>query len=1205
MTRWTPDQERAITAPTGQGNILVSAAAGSGKTAVLVERVMRRVEAGASIDRMLIVTFTNAAAAEMREKIIRRLAQAQKTAQGDRARQLKKQIQLAGAADIMTIDAFCIRVVQNNFHVLGADPNSGIADKPLAEMLAADAMDRVLSRLYKSGDSKVMARLERLTDSYASNRDDEGLSAVVRKIHRFVTAFAEPEEWLDDAVAAYLLPVQKTPYARQLWDNSKAAANCCIRDLDALVTDDKYVKDYAKELGRIAGEIAAAQEWDEVFAVYDTYFKKKRGKRKIISCAQEPPERDEQLLYIRSVFLDRLGSGITMSAAELESGDDLKKLAAEAEDLVWLVKLFMREFAAVKDARGVREFSDVEHMTHDLFKNHSDIRAAYRDKYDEILIDEYQDTNGLQDSIFSMISDNNIFMVGDLKQSIYLFRGGDPYIFKAKSSSYSLESSSDMRLVLAQNFRSRQEVLQSVNDIFGCVMSNEAGDVDYTGDELITRDKEREYYPDTVDSLAELHYIMAPASADSDERAEIELDYTINKIRELLDSRVPVYDTAKDCMRPIEKRDIVILENSTRYNGDLLVTGLARLGIDAYCDTESFFDRREIKTMMSLISALDNTSLDIPLIAVMRSPIFGFTDNELARIRLMSRGGSFISAVRAYASCRGLRLADTRMRGRLMRGATPAPHKRRRLWRKCRQLLGCINRWRGYVRHKSVAQLIWTIYEETAFYDIMGAIERGEEAQFNLRLLYERARLFERAGFRGLFSFIKYIELIEAMNTDMGGAKLVGENHDVVRIMTIHKSKGLEFPYVFMLGGGRQLIGRDKVPAVKLHKELMLGLRDIRADKGYTLDTHWYELISAVNMRETRAESMRLLYVALTRAREKVFVMVTNSEKPETEPEDIILRYTGRLIGRRMLPSRALGAKTFADWLCPAAFSHPESWKFVITRSGAGESEAAADAACESFADSAELRQAVFGLLDYSYPYTKSSTLPSRTSVTQIKELAIERESIYERTEYEPDSRRSSGADDMAELMFSPLHQKPAFMLDEGKKPANEIGTLYHLVMSELDLDRLRHEGAACVEDELSRLVNDGVVATEDIKYIEAEKIKGFFTSAIGLRMLASGEVRREMPFQINITAPEYDPLLPAEYSGETVILQGIIDCYFKEDDGIILFDYKTDKVHGDPNGIRKKYEKQLELYKKAIETLTGSTVTESYLYLFDTGEII
>ncbi len=1184
MTKWTKDQEKAIIAPTGAGNILVSAAAGSGKTAVLVERIMRRIEAGAEIDRMLVVTFTNAAAAEMREKIIKRLSSSLRDAEGSRAQHLKRQIQLAGTADIMTIDAFCIRVVQNNFHVLGADPNMAIADKPLAEMIAADAMEKVMSELYRSKDEATHARLLRLVDRFASMRDDDNLCGIVRKIHSFITSFAEPEGWLDDAAAAFRLPPEETPYAKHLYSASKSAAEDCILDLDAIKDDDEYVKNYIAELRAIAKSILDAADWDGIYAVYDRYFKKKSGKKKIISPVQEPPEKNEELEFARAVFIDRLHGGVSVPQSKLGECADLALCADEADDLVWLVKRFMKEFAAAKDMRGVREFSDVEHMTYELFKGFPDIRAAYCDKYDEILIDEYQDTNGLQDSIFSLISKQNIFMVGDLKQSIYLFRGGDPYIFKEKSHIYQQSDNDDMRLTLAQNFRSRQEVLKSVNDVFTCVMSAEAGDVNYTGDELITRDRKREYYPAADNRRSELHYLMTPMGTSSGERMDIELKYTVNRIAELLKSGTKVYDTGTGAMRPIQKRDIVILESSTRDNGDRIVSELGRLGIDAYCDTESFFDRREIKTMLSLIAIINNASLDIPLIAVMRSPIWGFSDNDLAMIRLATPRGGFAAAV-----------------GRAAEDGSGCTDELRL---KCRRALGDIRRWRAYVRHKSVAQLIWTIYEESGFYDIMGAIEHSEEAQFNLRLLYERAVKFEHAGFRGLFSFIKYIETIEELNNDIGGAKTIGENHDVVRVMTVHKSKGLEFPFVFMLGAGKNFYTVEKFPEVRLHKDLMMGLYEAHPEETYSRKSKWYELVAALKDREYRAERMRLLYVALTRAREKLFVMVSMNEADEVKPEDIRIRFTDGLYSGRMLPSRSLGARGFYDWICPAALSHPKTWSCLFRRVDQGITDDETRGTAKDVKGSPELRDAVFRLLDYSYPYTQTNTLPSRTSVTQIKELTIERESIYDRTEYEPDSRRTSGADDVAELMFSPLHQMPAFMRGKGKKPANEIGTLYHLVMSALDLDRVRREGADCVTDELDRLVSDKKMTADDLTYIEPDKIVGFFNSPLGKRMLASSEIHREAPFQINISASEYDPSLTG-CDGETVILQGIIDCFFREGDGYILFDYKTDRVHNNAAGLRKTYRKQLELYTKAIETLTGVKVKEAYLYLFDVGEAV
>ena len=754
---WTPDQEKAIYTPTGNGNILVSAAAGSGKTAVLVERIMQKLMGGGSIDRLLVVTFTNAAASEMREKIINRLIAALENANDNRetAQHLRRQVHLAQTADIMTIDAFCIRVVQNNFHVLGIDPGMSIADESMAELIKQEALENLMTRLYKTTDAEEKARFSRLIDGYASNRDDHGLEQVITTLYKFITSFAEPEKWLDDAALAYKLPVLETPYAKHLLNISQQAAKSCIEtsrellsglaepDTDTAEENNRiYLINYAEELIAAAEDYLAAEDWDEIYAVYSKYFKNLSRKKNLTYTIQQPPKAEtkvcraalDELIYIRTIFLERVKAGVTIDSSKLSgSFDNSSGLAEEAEDIVWIEKLFIEEYTKAKDRRGVREFSDVEHMTFELFKRHDDIRQIYSEKYDEILIDEYQDTNGLQDSIFALISKNNIFMVGDLKQSIYRFRGGDPYIFKAKSALYSGPETVDIKITLAQNFRSRQEVLKSVNDIFGCVMSNEAGDVDYRGDELIVRDKERDYYPSpTSDCKSEFHYLLLPSDTDSAQKRTEEILFTVNKISELLNSGVEVYDTNDKEMRPIRKKDIVILVNSTKSIGDTLVRELGRLGVDAYCDTKSFFNRREIKVIMSLISVINNTRQDIPLIAVMRSPIGGFTDDELVRIRLYAgRTENFITAVRAYA-----------------RQSDPLAHK-------CAAFIDSINRWRGYVRRMSVAQLLWTIYEETYFYDMMGAIEHGEEAQVNLRLLYERAKQYENAGFKGLFRFIE------------------------------------------------------------------------------------------------------------------------------------------------------------------------------------------------------------------------------------------------------------------------------------------------------------------------------------------------------------------------------------------------------------------------------------------------------------------
>lgn len=1234
---WTPQQDDAIQTKTGDGNLLVSAAAGSGKTAVLVERILQKIiKKETTADRLLVVTFTEAAASEMREKIINRLIKEMNEDgySSEEKRFLKNQIRLSETADIMTIDAFCNRVVQNNFHILGADPNVSIADSAMGQLLKAEATAKLFNRLYNSADKEENEKFSRLLEAYASNRNEAGLEKLIYHVYNFITSFAEPEKWLDDMAGVYTLPLSQMPHMLHLENVSRSAAEKCTSEINALLIElsentpesDSEIYDeitalteYIQELNGIAQGIKNAQDCDGIFEIYKMYFKKTSGRKKQISPVQSPVvvENEENNIYaekinfIRNTFIDRLSNGITESVEKISEACNMPLLFRHCSDIVWIVKEFIKEYTLIKDRKKVREFSDIEHMTYRLFRDYEDIKNNYKNKYDEILIDEYQDTNGLQDAIFNLISDKNIFMVGDLKQSIYRFRGGDPYIFKHKSNTYGTDKSNDNKIVLSQNFRSRYEILDSVNDIFTTLMSADAGDVEYTDDELIVREKERDYYPPVgMNCKSELDFIAVDKNGDLD-RHNAEIIFTADKIAELLSSEAKVFDKDLNGMRPIRKRDIVILENSVKANGSLLVNELSRRGIDAFTEIESFFDRREIQTMLSLLTVIDNSRQDIPLIAVMRSPIGGFSENDLVRIRLASKTtDNFISAVRSYADGNNLRL--NRSAFRFASGSvTATDHKKHNdnLCFKCRKFIGSLRRWRGYMRTKSVAELIWSIYEETYFYDIMGAIEKGEEAQLNLHLLYERAKTYESAGFKGLFNFIRYIEQIEGRDEDLGGAKLVGENHDVVRIMTIHKSKGLEFPVVFLLGAGKDFPPSKDFASVRLHKELGFGLPHIYYDEHYMQETKIMDIIKLVNHDELAAERLRLLYVALTRAREKLYVTVSRNINEGETDENIISAFSEDITLGKMLPSKVLAAKGFYSWICPAALANENTWDFnIIHPQIRDEEEAEETTSEETFEESEELKKSVFEILDYSYPYPQGNEIPSRTSVTQIKELTIERmaneESEFTRPVYEPDNRRSS-SDDMAELMFSPLHVKPAFMREKGEKAANEIGTLYHLVMSEINLSLLREKGIESIDSEIDRMISDGTVSEEDRGYIDVDKIKAFYKSGLGQRLLASKEIHRETPFQINISATEYNPALGDEYKDETVILQGIIDCFFEENGNYILLDYKTDKVKNNSNEIKIKYLKQLELYTKAIETLTDKKVSESRLYLFDTDEVV
>lgn len=1219
MAMWTKAQAEAINAPVGKGGILVGAAAGSGKTAVLVERVITKLLNGETdIDRLLIVTFTDAAAGEMKEKIILRLQKALDEAEEERTRKhLNHQLRLAGGADITTIDAFCLRAVKNNFHALGADPNFFIADTAEAELLMDDTLESLFNDLYVENNERFLE----LVAKYASNRDDKALKRLVLTIYRFIQSFAEPIKWLDDSAAMY-----EEDMSRGVWAKKYIIENGCNRlgreykkYFTNLAEDmvrtaiqsggetEPYMKENSPEMNaywgtlwqgiclciNVSGILGEVSDWDEAYGFYQTYIEAKNGMDSLtpskVPKTKQSSDEDWKLYCkkrneLKKSFKAAAKKLVSMSADDFNAEVSSADLSRTANDIAWLVKRFDEAYADKKESRGLKEFHDVEHLAYRLFRKNSAVRGEYRDKYDEILIDEYQDTNGLQDSIFAEISKggSNIFMVGDLKQSIYGFRGGDPSIFKKKQSSYNTDASDGLNIMLSQNFRSRQEILKSVNDIFCCVMSDEAGDVNYDGGELIVREEERECYPPSEsDNISELHWISLIGGDDEPELPDgagsvsdkLEAAYIADRIRELIEGRYQIYDKDTGSYRDIRCRDITILSKSVRYNSDLYMNALSGRGIPAFIELENYFERREIQLMLTLISLIDNHLQDIELVSVMRSPIGAFSDNELARIRIFSKHTEyFYYAVQAYAD----------------------GGEDRELREKCVKFSTSLKRWRGYVKQKSVANLIWTIYSETGFYDFMGVLEGGEEAQANLRLLYERAKKYEQSGFKGLFNFLRYIEKLQNRSEDLSGAKLIGENHDVVRIMTIHKSKGLEFPVVFLAGMGKRLRGRpNEESRVLLNKDMGFGLKYADAQKSYYKDTLMKNLVAEANDTEEISEAMRLMYVGMTRAKEKLIITgvrkYTSSEKREEEHKkwESLTEENGK-----MLPSNALKAKCYMDWLCPAAFGSG-NWRLVDAGvSDISSSEKNDEEEAEQVSEpSEELIEAVGKILDFTYKYAKSGAIPSKTSVSALKQL--HGKDVETNMEAKPN-----------EYDFAVMSRTPRFMRE--KTPSNEIGTAYHQLMAYIDLDGIykSEDKPAFAEAEIKRLISEGQIDEEAVTENMAERCAAFFESEMGKRMFRARKVFREQNFQIDIPARLYDESLGRDYDGETIILQGIIDCFFEEEDGIVLIDYKTDKVKS-IDEIREKYRMQLDLYAEAIEKITKKTVKEKYLYLFSVKSVV
>ncbi len=1232
MPIWTQSQLEAINAASGEKSILVSAAAGSGKTAVLVERIITMILNGTDIDRLLVVTFTEAAAAEMKEKIISRLQLAlDETDNAQTAARLKRQLRFAGSADIATIDAFCLRAVRNNFHVLGIDPSFLVADPTEGALITDEVIEELFSELYSSGDERFL----RLVEMYASNRNDDGLKDLITMIYGFIQTFAEPLDWLGEKAEMY---AEKMSESR--WEKEFVIKRCCrdvgaayrkkfagiaaemikicsgkmpaYEDIDDILKSDENAARYWAELWTgiklccdAAKTLEAVKDRSEACEFYEKYIRPTGGMDNLTRRNKSKTKlaSDEEWDYILTKRNElkkqfRAACVVDKNAADFDESLDGASMKKTLDDIIWLVREFNARFAAKKDARGVKEFSDIEHLTYRLFSENESIRNEYINKYDEILIDEYQDTNGLQDAIFESISRDkkNIFMVGDLKQSIYAFRGGDPDIFKRKSRAYA-NGDGGRRIVLSQNFRSRTEILESVNDLFSSVMSDRIGDVVYEGDELIVRDKERECYPEgaeDTDHATEMHCIMLSADGEGGNRDYIEARYIADRINELINGGYKIFDKELGRYRNASYKDITILSRAVRGSADTYLRALSDKGIPAFVEVEDYFEKREIVLMLSLISVIINHLQDIPLAAVMRSPIGGFTDNELALVRIHSRDRrSVYDAVKAYSE----NGADEGIRA------------------KCSLLIKNLERWRGYTKRKSAANLIWTLYEETGIYDFMGALEGGFEAQANLKLLYERARQYEAAGFRGLFNFTKYIERLQSRSADISGAKLIGESHDVVRIMTIHKSKGLEFPIVFLAGAGKRINVERREPRILLHKELGFGMSYVNAEKSFYRDTVMKSIVRSARRDEEISETMRILYVALTRAREKLIVTSAFRYTSEEKRDEQIARWKNMTdIYGVMDPDDAAEARCFADWIVPAAMRHPNTWKLVTTDSVSDETEAGTANEIKYSEPSAELTEAVGRMLDFKYMYPESGSVPSKTSVSAIKQMAeyIGGEELFE-------ARRS-------EFDYSYMAKKPKFM--EDKIAASEIGTMYHGVMADIDLGKIREADdiPAAVREETERLIREGRLDAETVSGVYGsdsaektaageraefvpkmeEQIAELFESDLGRRMLAADRLYRESSFQIEIPANVYDAKLGGEYSGETVILQGIIDCWFEEDGEVVLVDYKTDRCTAETaHKIAEKYRIQLQLYADAIEKITKKSVKKKYLYLFSVKSVV
>ena len=1183
--KWTNEQKQAIEEK--GSNILVAAAAGSGKTAVLVERIINRIlNDKIDIDKLLVVTFTNAAASEMRERILDAIYK--KIEEDPSNIELQRQITLLNKASICTIHSFCLDVIRNNFYEINISPNFRIGDTAEIELLKQETLDDLFEKKYFEEDEDFL----KLVDTYTGYRGDEPLKELIMEIYKFIQSSPFPRKWLEEKVEEFNIKDLSLDFAKTKWgkiileeyekniEETILGLKNVKQDLDLNPELEKFSQVIRLDLENLELLKANLDSWDKVYELSQRFsFTKWPVDRKIQSSIKD--EAKEKRDKINKKF-----KGIKDKIFIYTSKEAIQDLQEVYEILNLLKKVvleFEETYGKVKLERNVIDFNDIEHLALKILLKEEDgeyvpteVAKKYKDKFEEIAIDEYQDSNMVQEYILTSISKgNNIFMVGDVKQSIYKFRQAMPELFLGKYEKYKLKKdkteNDDLKIQLFKNFRSRENILSTSNLVFQEIMSKKLGDVEYNEDEYLNLGAN---YPDIenvdfagkteidVINLNKNQIEEETEDTENNERIEdsiLESKYVAKKIQELINSNYYVFDK-KQGYRKITYKDIVVLLRSTATLAPIYEKEIADLGMPVFSDTSSeYLNSVEIQTIISVLKIIDNPMQDIPLVTVMRSMIGGFTDNDLIEIRLADKNCNFYESI--------------------LKAQVQVSEELRI---KINNFLEKIENWREANEYLNLDELIWKIYLDTGYYNYVGLMQNGKLRQANLKMLFERAKQYESASFKGLFNFINFIDKLKLSSGDLGSAKIIGENEDVIRIMSIHKSKGLEFPVVFLSSTGKKFNMQDLNKKVLLHQDIGLGPTYTNYEKKIEYPTLAKEAIKIVTKREVLAEEMRVLYVALTRAKEKL--VITGIEKDVNDSIDSKqkeLEIYKDNIENKMNPNLVGKYKSYIDWIELVYLKNKDKdiMKFNIInkkdilKENTEEKEENKDIIKEiqNRNVSKENINKIKQELEWKYKFEESVELPSELSVSKIKEL------------------KNNVQLQNQEVSFA----KPNFLIEKTELTGAEKGTIMHLCLQKLnhkeeyDLEKLKRMVKSLVEKE--------IILQKEADSVNYNKILEFFKSEIWQEMKEAKLVEQEKAFYFNIKANEiYDVK-----SEEDILVQGIIDLYYiNKDDELVLVDYKTDYVENNNEEILKeKYDIQLAIYKKALEKALDRKVDKVYIY--------
>ncbi len=1169
---WTTDQRHAIECR--KGSVLVSAAAGSGKTAVLVERVIRRLtdkDNPCSAEDLLIVTFTRAATAQMREKI--GAAILKRLSEDPTDRHLRRQYMLLPFAKICTIDSFCNDLVRENFHALGISPDYSLLDNETAVIMKNDVCEAMLERAYEEDSD---GRFSELSDMMSSGSSDEDFAKLIIKMYDISTAYPFPDLWLDSLIGEYSQPdINKSRWGGIIKKYVCDMLDYCVsssRDMMTAMESDPIVADaYGAAVQNDINMYAELREkinsdWDEALEAFKTV--------KYMSLGRVPKGYESETKNVVTTARKKLKDllkkvpGIMCVSSE-EHADDMRLLRDPVTKLIELVKQFGREYSAEKDKMNSADFSDILHRALNLLAVSdgsggyikTDLARELSSHYVEILVDEYQDINEAQDMIFRAISadENNLFTVGDVKQSIYRFRQAMPEIFlRRRSTTHSFESGKyPLGITLGSNFRSRVGVTSCVNYIFRQMMSTEAGELEYDDSEALNAAAK---YPERDTPDCELHVVTDKGNrADTLEaQARYVAKYIERTVRE---GKMLV--TKGGALHPASYGDFCILLRTAKNVSSVYANALSERGIPVFSpETGGFFEAAEISFILSLLRVLDNPVQDIPLAAVMLSPLFGFSAGELADIRASAK--------------ERLEAGETEPLYRSVAVSADGGSK------KAAAFLKKIESLRRLSLTLSAGELVRRVCEETGFDAIVGAMPDGGRRRLNVGLLCDYAEKYEAAGNLGLSGFIRFIDKVARTSGDLATAARPSENADIVRIMTVHQSKGLEFPICILADMQHAFNERDNTESVLISSSAGLGMKRRTEDGISVYDTASRRAAVITSERMGRSEEMRVLYVALTRAKENL-VMVTSVPNPEKGLAKVAVECG---IGERANPFAVLRMNNFSDLVLTALMRHPAAdelrklsgvdvpiflfekdrfkLKVVVSDSESFMTESANE---QKITAKPVFFNEVQARLDYSDPRSVLSSVPAKRAASDGSERGINRE-------YFASSR-------------------PAFVSSGGLTPAQR-GTATHKFMQFSDYSAAR----AGIESELARLVDGGFLSEDEGKAVNIGAAKRFFMSPLAERIFASDNVMREKKFAALFPAKFFYPELTGEAAEEKIVVQGIADCVFVEDGELVIVDYKTD-TGVDAEALLDRYSAQLEIYREALSQALGMPVKETLLYSF------